>query len=226
MELLSVQRARSVWLFDLSDLNPRGKSVGEALIDWLESAYHFSKKPSSPTDLDESKALAFTGGEFQIRDEIFIDVELRIYNDGIVGDTRSSTEDTDTFLADVLQTFSKEFNLPYRPDMVRKKLFHSELNVRTEKSLAFLNPRLSEFTHRLAELTRNPMSSLQPTGIAFWADNAGNPQITEFRFERKIGTAFEELRYWSKAPLPTSQHLEMLDILESILTVPRGNGTA
>ena len=215
MELLNVQRARAVWLLDLNDLNPRGKSIRESLIDWLGSAYHFSKKPSSPNDLDETKALAFTGGKFQIRGEVFIEVELRIYNDGVVGDTRSSTEDTERFLQDVLETFSKEFSLPFRPEMIRKKLYHSELNVSTDKSLNLLNPKLVKFTQKLAELSGVP--GLEPTGIKFWANNAVNPPVSEFSFERKLGTMFEEQRYWSKAPLQTSQHLDMLNLLESVL---------
>jgi hypothetical protein len=221
MELLNIQRARSAWLLHLNDLNPRGKSISESLIEWLGSAYHFSRKPSSPTDLDESKALAFTGGEFQLRDEFFIEVELRIYNDGIVGDTRSSTEDTDKFLQDVLDTFSKEFALPHRPETIRKKLYHSELIVKTDKSLAFLNPRLSQFTAKLAALTGVRNSATEPSGIKFWALDTGNPQMTEFVFERQLGTVFEERRYWSKAAIPTTQHLEMLNLLESILTAPQ-----
>jgi hypothetical protein len=222
VELLSVQRARSVWLFDLGEVNPRGKSIGEDLLQWLADAYHFSKVPSSPTDLDESKALAFLGGSFQIREEVFIDVELRVYNDGFVGDTRSSTEDTDKFLEDVLQTFSKEFSLPVRPDLIRKKLYHSELNVKTDKSLSFLNLRLTNFAKELAEFIGVQPAAVEPAGITFWADFLGNPQSSDFRFERKLGIAFEMQRYWSKAPVQTSQHLKLLNTLEAILAVPPG----
>lgn len=148
-------------------------------------------------------------------------MDLRIYNDGIVADTRSSTEDTDKFLQDVLDTFAKEFNLPIRNEIIRKKLYHSELIVKTDKSLAFLNPRLSEFTTKLIALTGVKNSALEPSGIKFWALDTGNLQLSEFIFERQLGSMFAEQRYWSKAPLATSQHIEMLVLLESIVSPPQ-----
>src|SRR5277367_458828 len=140
MELLSVQRARSIWLFDAYDLNPHGKEIGTGLIDWLRSAYRFTKFPAGVTDTDETKALYYSGGQFQAKQGP-ISVELRIYDDGIVGDTRSTTEDTDSFLSDVLVSAAKEFGLPYAPEIVRKKLYVSEMTVRTQKSFATANPK-------------------------------------------------------------------------------------
>ena len=37
MELLNVQKARSVWLFDSNDLNPRGRSIGTDLFEWIKA---------------------------------------------------------------------------------------------------------------------------------------------------------------------------------------------
>lgn len=214
MELLNVLRARSSWLLDINDLNPRGKSIAEKLIDWLVSTYNFSKKPSSPTDLDETKALAFIGGMYQIRDEIFIDTDLRIYNDGFVADTRSSTEDTDAFLKDALEMFSKEFALPYRPDMIRRRLYHSELTVRTSQALYTLNPKLGRIIQKLSQ--HDGYANLDLAGIAFWSDSMPIGVIP-FRFERKLGASFSENRYYSAASLSTSDHFSVLQELENIL---------
>lgn len=222
MELISVQRARSMWFFDSYELNPRGKDIGSDLLDWLKDAYQFTKSPSSPSDLDETKGLVFTGGQFQAREEIFLAIELRIYNDGVIADTRSSTDDTDLFLADVFQSAAKEFSLPYRHEIIRKKMYVSELNVRTDRKLTTINPRLTEFASKLSEL--QGMRSLPGTtslvelcGLSFWADGAPNPTVQSFRFERKHGTGFSEDRYYSIAPLRTTNHLKMLEDLETIL---------
>ena len=142
MELLNVQRARSVWLFESDDLNPRGREIGSDLLEWLKSEYRFSRFPSTVTDMDESKALHFGGGKFRVRGEALlvqpigeeITVELRIYNDGFVGDTRSSTQDTDMFLSDLLQSAAKEFNLPYTPAIIRKKLYVDRKSTRLNSS--------------------------------------------------------------------------------------------
>jgi hypothetical protein len=215
MELKTVQRARSIWLLDLQELNPRGKAVGIDLIEWLKDAYQFSKVPKDPNDLDDTKALFFGGGQFQVREEIFIDAELRIYNDGLVADTRESTESSDLLLSDVFESAAKEFSLAYKPEMVRKKMYLSELIVSTEKSLAVLNPKLNQFAEKLTEAIEDKLP-VELAGVSFWS--ATSPNLLHFRFERKWGADFPENRYYSRAPLPTAKHQELLNELEAILS--------
>src|SRR5947209_12633647 len=149
MELLSVIRARSIWLFDLQDLNPRGKDIESHLIDWMRDHCHFSKCPSSIYDRDANQALTFTNGSFQVREEFFISVDMMsIYNDGLVADTRSSTKDTDAFLEDVLNSAVRDFSLVYKPEMIRQKLYISELNVRSDRPLGNINPKLQAFVRK------------------------------------------------------------------------------
>ena len=143
MELLSVVRARSIRLFDANDLNPRGKRIHPELLGWLKETYGFSKVPSSAVDLDETKALAFIDGSFQISSGIFISVDLKIYNDGVVVDTRSSTKDGDEFIDQMLRSMTKQFDLPYSPELFRRRLYLSELNVTCKTTLQGLNPKLT-----------------------------------------------------------------------------------
>jgi len=223
MELLNVARARSMWLFDINDLNPRGKSVLSDILEWLKNSYVFSKFPASINDQEaQTKALAFLQGNFQLREEFFIDVDLRLYNDGIIADTRSSTDDTDLFLNDVLESASKEFNLSYRPGLVRKKLYASEVNVRCDHPLSNLNPKLKAISDKLSTLVTTALPPLPPlvfdfSAISFWAELL-TPTPVAFRFERKQNSSFSENRYYSSAPLQTPVHLSLLEELESILS--------
>jgi hypothetical protein len=216
MDLLSVQRARSIWLFDIDDLNPRGKNLGTNLIDWLKGAYQFTRVPASLTDLDETKGLYYAGGKFTVRGEP-IDVELRIYSDGFVGDTRSSTEDTDAFLSHVLLSAAKEFVLPYSPEIVRRRLYVSEMTVRCAKHLATVNPKLADFAGKLTQAV-GAKSPLELASIGFWPDILPNPSASVFRFERKWGAEFSDIRYYTRAPLQTAKHLEILQQLEDALS--------
>jgi len=77
MELVSVATAKVAWLFDIAELNPRGKSIFPEILEWLEEEYHFEKAPKSATDLDETKAFAFSRGKFQAGDEILLMSNLR-----------------------------------------------------------------------------------------------------------------------------------------------------
>ena len=221
MELLSIVRARSIWLVDMQDLNPRGKHIESELIEWLRDNYHFSKSPSSVSDFDpQTKTLTLTQGSFQAREEFFISVDLNIYHDGLVADTRSSTKDADAFLEDVLNLAVRDFSVVYKPEMIRQKLYLSELNVRSERPLNSLNPKLHEFARRISSMlgTQNTIPC-EFASIGFWPDPAstGRVSISNFQFERKANTPFSERRYYSRAPLHTDDHLKLLDEFEDLL---------
>src|ERR1051326_6239646 len=147
MKLIHVQKARAIWLFDWRDLNPRGKDVTEDLIDWIKDSYQFATAPDTqvahlavPTTSSAStgqapEGLVFHRGHFQVREELFVEISsLSIFADGIVIDTPSSTHDADRFARDLLESAAREFTLSYDPDMVRRRMYVSELIVRSERS--------------------------------------------------------------------------------------------
>jgi hypothetical protein len=216
VELLSVIKARSIGLFDINELNPRGKSIAPEFLDWLKDSYGFSKVPSSINDLDATKALAFLGGSFQVSTENSIDVELRIYTDGFVADTRSSTKDSNAFLDAVLKSAAKRFKLSYKPEIIRKRMYLSELNLKSDRaSLSDQSAKLKAFADKLASVFSG---QVQLSGIGFWTDHTTPTGFSVFRFERKINTAFSEHRYYSVASLQTDDHMKLLDELEDALT--------
>ncbi|SRR5712692_2527004 len=219
MELINVQLARSIWLFNIDELNPQGKNILADIVDWLKENYHFEKVPPSLDDLSANKGLALQDGEFQLREEIFIHVNLTLYLDGIIAETMSSTRNTDQFLEDALQLATKEFSLAYRPDLVRQKLYVSELNLRCDKQLDKLNSGLTQIASRITELLPGTKKvAFRTSSIGFWVDpEASRLNIPPFQFERKSGTPFDENRYWSRSALHTDDHLALLNEFESLL---------
>ena len=144
MKLLSVQRARSIWLINLVDLNPHGRNVFSLIAPVIEK-YKFVQFPTKPEELDLSKGINFVGGSFQKDPQNDIAIDLTIFNDGFIADTRSSTEDSDAFLDEFFSWIAEEFGLvPYK-EILRSRVYVSELWVKTEKSLNALNPKLREF---------------------------------------------------------------------------------
>lgn len=219
MELLNIITARSVWLFDIRELNPRGKTIMPDLLEWLKDNYSFEKAPASVTDLEKNtQALAFERGQYQVKEEIFVDVGLKIYNDGLVAETQSSTHDSEAFLEDALESATKEFNLAYKSQMIRTKLYFSELYVQSVKNLVGINPRLSEFAAKITHLVPSkPGIPFEFAGFAFWPTQAlPHTLLGAFRFERKLGTLPKENKYYSTAPLHTDDHLTMLNEFESV----------
>jgi len=219
MKTLNVTSARSVWLFDLGDLNPRGKDIYGDLLDWLKENYSFAKAPSSVGDVDPTtKGYKFEQGSFQAKEEIFISVDLEIYNDGIVGNSRSSTHDTDKFLEDMLENAARDFSLVYGHDIIRTKMYTSELTVRMESVLFNLNPKLVDIANNVSSLCGLSIPPFEMTGFSFSTDLAISPlKPAPFILERKAGAPFSEKRYYSKAPLHTDKHEEVLAGIEHIL---------
>jgi hypothetical protein len=219
MELLNIAMARAVWLLDIVELNPRGKTIMPELLDWLKEEYHFEKAPSSLTDLDEkSKSLSFERGQFQVREEIFVDIALKIFNDGFVAETGSSTQDSEAFLKDVMESATREFNLAFKSEMLRAKLFTSEVNVRTRKNLFGMNPKLSDFTAKIAKLLPTaPGTDFEVASFGFWpiGHPLPNTSLAQFKVERKLGSLPSENKYYSSAPLHTEDHLALLNEFEA-----------
>jgi hypothetical protein len=217
MRVLNIVSADSTWLFDLADLNPKGKSVFPEIIDWLKDTYNFKEAPTTAADLESGKGLVFKDGQFQAREEVFVDVQLSIFNDGLVAKSSSSTEDTDKFLESVVNSVVIEFNLAFDPNMIRKRIYLSQLNVRFETPLGNVNPRLGEFAQDLTAMCPGH-PTFEVGGLSFWTD--GTVQATKtapFIIERRLNAPFNENRFFSKAPLQTEQHIAMLTKLEGIL---------
>src|SRR5580704_17868259 len=109
MQLLSVGLARSIWLFDINELNPTGKSIFPDILAWLGEEYCFQTFPRAIAEIDkEKKGYLFKTGEFQTGADT-INVNLSIFGDGIVAETWASTGKGDSFLEDILRSAAGKY---------------------------------------------------------------------------------------------------------------------
>lgn len=210
MIVSSVSLARAIWLFNVMDLNPRGLYIYDRLFPWLVERYQFAKAPAHARDQDEN-AWAFLDGRFVTSANVPVDVSLRVYNDGVVADTHSSTDDSDEFLADLLTGSTQALGLAFTGSMVHRRSYVSELNLICKNSLVAINPKMLAFSRTLSEVSD---TAYEPTMIGFGADPASQPT---FRFERKANMPFSQHHYWSTAMLATEIHLRLLNELEELL---------
>jgi len=212
MKLLSINLARSIWLGNLLDFNPKGKSL-YPVIPALINLYKFKKFPSQTDIPDPNEGIKFEEGEFKNSEGNVIGINFNIYTDGLVVDTRSSTQDSDTFLSEVLMRLSEDFNLPGNENIIKRKIYLSQLNITTDNSLDLINPRLKELSKYLSD---NLSYHFETGGIHIWPDQTTTSKPAPFTFERVLNIPFAEKRYFSSAPLPTDKHLELLNKLEKI----------
>lgn len=232
MKIIHVKLARSIWLFDIMDLNPKGRDLLGDLVTWIKDAYNFAVAPDPDNPVPNTApvvtpvpqtappqapgGLLFQKGSFRVREEIYVAISaLTVYNDGIVVDTTSSTDDADQFADDLLKSAASEFGLSYDAETVRRRLYLSELIVRSDLMLASLNPSLAAFTERLPNrLPEGSRQRFEVASIGFWSEpnDAGLHRV--IRIERQLGKPFSEHRFYSEAPLQTRVHFEVLEDLE------------
>jgi len=223
MKLLHIIQARSVWLFPINDLNPRGRGVERDASKALAERYKFAGVPDAAAILQarkDNKGIVYQEGIYQSPHGDPINVALTIYTDGLVADTRSSTTDSDHFLNDLLTWLSTDFGLLPHNNIVRRKLYISDMHVRFEQPLTLINPKLEEFCRTMADKSQNqaPGITFEVGAIGFWNDPATQHRIVNFRLERAEGVPFSENRFFTQAPIHTHEHLELLEKLEHIVS--------
>src|SRR6266849_755119 len=98
MKLISVLLARSVWLFDISQFNPKGLNPWPAY-EWLIEKYGFSAHPKNLLDVSSNeKAQVFKAGSFVNPKGENVLVSLSLYDNGITAEASASTDDAEDFL--------------------------------------------------------------------------------------------------------------------------------
>jgi hypothetical protein len=227
MKLIHVKQARSVWLFDVSDLNPKGRDFAAELVGWIKDRYSFVVTPDvkevlSKAGTGNASGLIFKQGRFHTPEDSFIEISsLAIHSDGIVVDTTSSTQESDRIIADLLSAAAKEFGLAYDPQIVRKRLYVSTIIVKSEMALGTIHAGLTAFAERVsAALGNGPAPSFQLAGIAFWTEPNDNGVHKTFTLMPQAGKSFSEHRFYSEAPLQTDDHFRLLEDLERVLMHP------
>jgi hypothetical protein len=236
MKLLHTKLARSIFLFDLRDLNPKGKDLLGDLVGWIKDTYNFAVAPdpdnpipnqvptATPTTPQSAPpqaqgGLIFQRGNFQAKEEIFVEIaSLTIYDDGIVIDTTSSTDLGDQFADHLLKTAASEFMLSYDAETIRRKLYLSQLIVRSEMILESLNPSLAAFSEKLPmTLAGGHPLRFGVGSIGFWSEPSDAGLHRLFRIERQLGRAFSEQRFYSEVPLQTRVHVALLEEFEKLV---------
>lgn len=221
MKLLNIHTARAIWLFPLNDLNPTGQSIGQEGFDKIGEKYKFQVVPTSVTAQEARKKnepVQFSAGEFTSRSGKTIAIDLKIYTDGMIGESRSNTIDTDAFLRDFFAWAPTALGFPKTDVPIRRTMYVSEMYVECTHEITAINPNMNKFIKLLSEAVPSGSSkSYELSGLHFSTDPKDGPPLVDFKFERQINTPFGHHRYFSAAPIHTDDHLELLQHLEKLL---------
>jgi len=215
MKLSAVLTARFFAFIETTDLNPRGRAYFPELAAALVERYGFVKAPQKLEEFDEKKGVTFETGR---AGEVTIHRAV-IHDHAIYLDTASSTDDSKRLFEETLSWLSKDFGLVYQPEMVKRVTYVSQLTFFSEVILDQLHPALTKLGQRLS--TRIPQYYGQkldyvPGSVVVTYDplmiKAGPDAFT---IERRADTLFSDNKYFSTAPLPTNEHIQMLEAFEA-----------
>lgn len=209
--------ARSIWLFDVFDLNPLGLSLFP-FVEALGSRYRFAKVPSRIDDFDFNKEVIYEEGRFETPDGP-LQADLSIYHNGLVATTRHSTEAADTFLEDLLYWAAEDHRLAYSPGVVKRRTYLSTVEVECNRRLASICDKLGAFAQGIQAVESSAGQPLrfELGGFVLRHDPIEASSPLAFTFERREGKPFSEHRYHSSAPVSTSEHIELLSKLEALM---------
>jgi len=217
MKLLSIRIARSIWLVQLTHLNPRGQYLVPA-VSSIVNRYGFAKPPDPKSLTETPLKIAFELGSYVRSAGSPVAVNLTLHDDGLVAETRSSTDDADGFLHDLLTYVEREFSLPSYLEVGVKKIYASEIYFQLPKAPSVFNQKFSKFAKAIS-LGRNSddLKPAEPVALIFGTDPAKGQQSL-LRIEREVNVPFSEGRYYSFAPLRTSEHLQLIEAFEASAT--------
>src|SRR5271166_4584308 len=127
MELASVVLAKAMAWVEPMDLNPKGAVFYPDLTKALVARYRFQKFPEKLEDFDGSKGVVFSAGRLG---DVVIE-QLGLYRYGIMLDTRISTQESKRLLLEAFEWGRKELGLAYKPDMVKRWQYASQVTFRS-----------------------------------------------------------------------------------------------
>ena len=225
MELSAILLARYIGFVETLDLDARGKVFFPELLEAIVTRFNFQKFPKEFDEIDPDKGVEFLGGKWG-----GTTVEkLTIYRDGILVDTRASTDDSERVLEETLLWATSELGIVYRPGMIKRKAYVSELTFYSDVPLlAGLNPALTKLSHNVKKSLSDLFGEsvkYEPFNVSLNSEQVAILRaIPAFTIARRLETPFSENKYFSGAPLPTDRHLALLEQFESEML--SGLGTA
>lgn len=210
MEIIKVQLARAVWLFDIQELNPRGVTLFPEVFAGFVKRYQFAVTPKAE-DVQGNGSLYFKQGRFSY-EQTALYVDFEMHNDGMVANTRHSTEVSNAFLQDAVTWLGQQIGINYPSTLAKKRVYRSEIIVQLSANLDSLSDKFQRFSKAVSVMTKDPA---QVTGLLFGSQESP----ARFYLERKTNnnTLLTENHYIANAWLQTAQHLELLREFENLM---------
>jgi hypothetical protein len=218
MELAAIHLARALAWVEPIDLNPKARVFYPELAEALMARYKFQKGPQKIEDFDEVKGVTFTAGKFG---DTVIE-QFIIYTYGLVLDTRTSTKESKRLIEEAMQWGSKEFGLVFKPTMVKRWQYVSQVTFYSDAALVGASVAFQKLAagveKGVAEILDENLGYELTTIMIDYDQLKRKHPLGRFSIQRRENTPFSDNKYFSDAPLPTELHLKLLEQFEAELS--------
>jgi hypothetical protein len=184
----------------------------------IKAKYEFLVGPTNDelVPKDPAKGAEFRHGRIIHEGQSVVIDKVTVFNDGIVVDSTSSTNDADLFLDDLV-VWAKTA-IP-KASASGPRYYLSQIEFHSDLALVTYAPTFEPICEKItATLTTYGIKAprFEVTNIGLYYDMLGkiNPQPGAFYIDRRQNVAFAENVWFSQAPLKTPDHIALLKELE------------
>lgn len=229
MELKSYLLGRIVVFASVDEILPEQGIHVPDILPAITQKYNFA---FSPTLLDSIEATRDKGFKFEAgklaspHGEEWPIQDFTIWPDGLsVG--AYTTESAEAFLRDLLAWGGQTFGLRSTLDALPMRAYKSQLSVEFNHSLSHtlqvLQPMCAAFNDSLRRTYKSEFPPTEPITVKIGYDNAIAPAafkiFAPLMIERRENHRFaDDNVFFCEAPLPTQEHIKLLEQFEAILT--------
>ncbi len=228
MKIISRRTGRILLFMNADELIPAGSIYIPDALPLLMERYSFSLPPNLSTPWNQvlEQGLKFELGKFKGRDNKDNLVEdLTVYNNGIVV-TAESTDIAQAFIDDLFEWGPEAIGLRVAKSAFAFRAFLSEIVVEFSSSVdgavTQLTTLLDKFRSSLVRNYEAEFPAISVAALKLDYERAIAPlafqSLAVFNIERRLNHRFAENVYLCQAPLPTADHIEILEQLEILLT--------
>jgi hypothetical protein len=206
------------------DVTPRHGVLGRELINFVAAEYQFAVSPQLPPGMPAAAlgAHVHQSGLFTDDDgERYPIVQMSVVGNGHIV-TAATTDIAEKILNHFMKRLDTEMGFRFSVSP-KKTLFHSQVVCQIEPSMEDRLKDLSIIEALLNQRIPRPDLPFKIKRLAFGGGDS-NPlfmptsmeaiETADFIMERRAGEPYGENRYFSSAPLTTSDHLTLLEAFE------------
>jgi hypothetical protein len=216
MKVTAIKQARLIALFDIDELMPIGLISMAKIVPAIAQRFEFQRftTPEGGEDKDSSKGFEFFEGMWN---ETPVQ-RLAIFNDGIIVDTRVSTSRSREILIESMDWAKDQFGLKTGKDILRRLRYLSTLTFQSKAPILAPCTALSNAANRMTA-AMGSITGLDRgyagTRIDINFDRTTDKEpIAGLTIQTLALEPFQANRFFSQAPLPTDEHIALLEKFE------------